>query len=89
LLGTMGSGLMFFAAPGIGTGMAIGVITGLVKFGWRHRGNHFRGGYFEGMKARANAGHDGASDEAVDAAGAEMERRKEAQRVKEDVWMRM
>lgn len=31
LLGTLGSGLAFFAAPGIGGGMAIGVITAMIK----------------------------------------------------------
>lgn len=31
LLGTLGSGLAFFAAPGIGVGMGIGVITAILK----------------------------------------------------------
>jgi hypothetical protein len=31
LLGTLGSGVAFFAAPGIGVGMAIGVITATAK----------------------------------------------------------
>ncbi|WVW85450.1 hypothetical protein I302_107488 [Kwoniella bestiolae CBS 10118] len=92
LLGTIGSGLAFFAAPSIGVGMGLGVIIAIVKFGWRHRGNHFRGGIWEGwqgMKARAEAGHDGAKDEAMDAAGREEERRKaENKATRADVWMR-
>jgi hypothetical protein len=31
LLGTLGSGLAFFAAPSVGMGMAIGVITAIAK----------------------------------------------------------
>lgn len=31
LLGTLGSGIAFFAAPGIGAGMAIGVATAVLK----------------------------------------------------------
>lgn len=31
LLGTLGSGLAFFAAPGIGAGMGIGVLTAVAK----------------------------------------------------------
>lgn len=31
LLGTIGSGLAFFAAPSIGVGMGIGVITAILK----------------------------------------------------------
>ncbi|WVQ68416.1 uncharacterized protein L199_006624 [Kwoniella botswanensis] len=93
LLGTIGSGLAFFAAPSIGVGMGLGVITGIVKFGWRHRGNHFRGGIWEGwsgMRARAEAGHDGAQDEALDAAYREEERRKaENKATRADVWMRV
>ena len=33
LLGTVGSGLAFFAAPSIGVGMGIGVITAIAKVG--------------------------------------------------------
>ncbi|WWC63457.1 uncharacterized protein I303_106060 [Kwoniella dejecticola CBS 10117] len=93
LLGTIGSGLAFFAAPGIGVGMGLGVLTAIFKFGWRHRGNHLRGGIWEGwsnMKARAQAGHDGATDEALDAANKEEERRKdENKKTRNDVWMRV
>ena len=103
LLGTLGSGLAFFAAPGILGGMGIGVVTAMVKvsfahyniqprlklqFGWRHRGDHFRGGAFERMKARAQAGQDGATDEALDAKRKEETIKKESHRVREDVWMR-
>ncbi|WVR09444.1 hypothetical protein IAU60_006511 [Kwoniella sp. DSM 27419] len=87
-LGTIGSGLAFFAAPSIGVGMGIGVITGLAKFGWRHRGNHFRSGIFASMSERANSGHDGAADEASDAHGAEARPKAENRAVREDVWMR-
>ncbi|WWC90516.1 uncharacterized protein L201_005452 [Kwoniella dendrophila CBS 6074] len=93
LLGTLGSGLAFFAAPGIGVGMGLGVITGIVKFGWRHRGNHLRGGIWEGwsnMKERAQAGHDGSKDEALDAARHEEQRRKtENKETRNNVWMRV
>ncbi|WWC71419.1 uncharacterized protein I206_105375 [Kwoniella pini CBS 10737] len=93
LLGTLGSGLAFFAAPGIGVGMGIGVLTAITKFGWRHRGNYFRGGIWEGwsnMKERAQAGHDGSKDEALDAAYKEEERRKnENKQKRNDVWMRI
>ncbi|ORY35711.1 hypothetical protein BCR39DRAFT_511688 [Naematelia encephala] len=88
LLGTLGSGLAFFAAPSIGLGMGIGVITALTKFGWRHRGNWFRGGIFADMQARAQAGRDGAADEEIDAQGAEERLKRESHRVREDVWMR-
>ncbi|WVF67523.1 hypothetical protein IAT40_002279 [Kwoniella sp. CBS 6097] len=89
ILGTVGSGLAFFAAPGIGVGMGMGVLTAVAKFGWRHRGNHFRGGIWQGMTARALAGNDGATDEASDAASAEEKRRAENRKTREDVWMRV
>ncbi|WRT68561.1 uncharacterized protein IL334_005538 [Kwoniella shivajii] len=92
LVGTLGSGIAFFAAPGIGVGMGIGVITAITKFGWRHRGNYFRGGIWEGwngMKVRANEGHDGAKDEALDAASKEENRKKENKSNRADVWMRV
>ncbi|CAD6568466.1 MAG: hypothetical protein TREMPRED_004548 [Tremellales sp. Tagirdzhanova-0007] len=87
LLGTVGSGLAFFAAPGIGAGMGIGVITAI--FGWRHRGEHFRGGVWEGMKLRAREGRDGATDEQVDAGSLKREREKDRAQERRDVWMRM
>ncbi|WVO21334.1 uncharacterized protein IAS62_002642 [Cryptococcus decagattii] len=93
LLGTLGSGLAFFAAPGIGIGMGIGVITAILKFGWRHRGNHFRGGIWEGwqgMKTRAQQGKDGAEDEELDAASAEEQQLEaESRDTRRDVWMRV
>ncbi|EIW68463.1 hypothetical protein TREMEDRAFT_63631 [Tremella mesenterica DSM 1558] len=67
-LGVFGGGLTFFAAPGILTGMGIGLLTGVIKFGWKHRGNHFRSD-LSTMRSRAQAGHDGAEDEALDAEG--------------------
>ncbi|KAK1927295.1 hypothetical protein DB88DRAFT_507390 [Papiliotrema laurentii] len=88
LLGTLGSGIAFFAAPSIGVGMGIGVITAIAKFGWRHRGPFFRGGVWESMQARAAEGRDGAADEAMDAKGNEEAMKKEAHRRREDVWMR-
>ncbi|RSH82274.1 hypothetical protein EHS25_005984 [Saitozyma podzolica] len=80
------NGLAFFAAPSVGMGMAIGVITAVAKFGWRHRGNHFR---WESMKARAQSGHDGAADEELDAEGQEAAKRELNRRRREDVWMRV
>ncbi|ORX38329.1 hypothetical protein BD324DRAFT_620453 [Kockovaella imperatae] len=88
LLGTLGSGIAFFAAPSIPVGMGIGVITAMVKFGWRHRGNHFRGGGWEGMKARAAEGQDGAKDEESDAVENQRQSERAWQRRREDVWMR-
>lgn len=106
LLGTLGSGIAFFAAPSLGVGMGIGVITAIAKvskgprvrifkpkrqadmqFGWRHRGNHFRGGAFERMKKRAHEGRDGGADEAMDAKEDEA-RLKQRYKAREDVWMR-
>ncbi|AFR96734.1 hypothetical protein C343_04862 [Cryptococcus neoformans C23] len=93
LLGTIGSGLAFFAAPSIGVGMGIGVITAILKFGWRHRGNHFRGGIWDGwqgMKTRAQQGKDGAEDEELDATSAEEEQLEAENRAtRRDVWMRV
>ncbi|TYJ53507.1 hypothetical protein B9479_005837 [Cryptococcus floricola] len=91
LIGTLGSGLAFFAAPGIGVGMGIGVITATVKFGWRHRGNHFRGGIWDGwagMKERAAEGRDPAQDEENDAKGTAEQVKVENQAKRADVWMR-
>ncbi|WWD19219.1 hypothetical protein CI109_103677 [Kwoniella shandongensis] len=88
LLGTLGSGLAFFAAPGIGVGMGVGVLTAVAKFGWRHRGNHFRGGAWEGMKARAQAGRDGAEDEKIDA-GKTKQKEADNKARRADVWMRV
>ncbi|KAI9637659.1 uncharacterized protein MKK02DRAFT_43586 [Dioszegia hungarica] len=88
VLGTLGSGVAFFAAPGLLGGMGIGVLTAVGKFGWRHRGNWFRGGYFEGMRQRAAEGHDGAADEHSDAGSVERAANAENNRRKEDVWMR-
>lgn len=41
------------------------------------------------MKQRANAGHDGASDEEVDAKGIKDAAEAETKRRREDVWMRI
>ncbi|KAK8854640.1 hypothetical protein IAR55_003379 [Kwoniella newhampshirensis] len=89
LLGTLGSGLAFFAAPGIGVGMGVGVLTAVAKFGWRHRGNHLRGGAWEGMKARAQAGRDGAADEKIDASSLKKQQEAESKARRADVWMRV
>ncbi|KIR33494.1 hypothetical protein I307_00570 [Cryptococcus deuterogattii 99/473] len=79
--------------PGIGVGMGIGVITAILKFGWRHRGNHFRGGIWEGwqgMKTRAQQGKDGAEDEELDATSAEEQQLEAENRdTRRDVWMRV
>ncbi|WVQ79728.1 hypothetical protein IAT38_001828 [Cryptococcus sp. DSM 104549] len=91
LLGTLGSGLAFFAAPGIGVGMGIGVLTAVAKFGWRHRGNHLRGGIWEGwqgMKVAAQEGRDGAADEKLDAESAQKQQKAENKARRADVWMR-
>lgn len=102
VLGTLGSGMAFFAAPGILGGMGIGALTavgkvclfpltkeGLTrKFGWRHRGNWFRGDYFANMKQRAAEGHDGAADEKSDAGSVEQAARAEAKRRGEAIPMR-
>ncbi len=47
------------------------------QFGWRHRGAHFRGGIWEGMKVRAGEGRDGVKDEELDAEGLKRQREKE------------
>ena len=119
LLGTLGSGLAFFAAPGILGGMGIGLATAVamvclpfflifplslprffltlpsllrrkadVQFGWRHRGDHLRGGIWEGFKARAAEGRDGASDEKTDAESVKRRREEENKQTRRDVWMR-
>ncbi|KAL7422493.1 hypothetical protein Q5752_003141 [Cryptotrichosporon argae] len=93
LLGTVGSGVAFFAAPSLGVGMALGVGVAVIKFGWRHRGNHLRGGVFgalDRLQARANAGHDAANDERANAAGAGAggAAAGAARYRREDVWMR-
>ncbi|KAK4684192.1 hypothetical protein P7C73_g6006, partial [Tremellales sp. Uapishka_1] len=85
LLGTVGSGLAFFAAPSIGVGMSIGVLTAVGKFGWKHRGNHFR---FGEMKERAQEGRDPNQDEASDATSTEQKRKQELKERRSDVWMR-
>ena len=59
------------------------------QFGWRHRGNHFRGGAWENMKARAASGKDGAKDEEADALEHQRMREREWHRTREDVWMRI
>lgn len=41
------------------------------------------------MKARAEAGNDGASDEASDAKRVENERKAEVRQKREDVWQRI
>lgn len=91
LLGTLGAPLTFFAAPGILMGSALGLGMGVIKFGWRHRGNFFRTDTFAAMKARAQSGHDGAADEQADADGIELQRRKEREwrEKRQDVWMRV
>lgn len=58
------------------------------QFGWRHRGDHFRGGIWEGFKSRAAAGRDGAKDEEMDAETVKARREAEIKRVRQDVWMR-
>lgn len=103
MLGTLGSGIAFFAAPSLGVGMGIGVITAMAKvssyrskkgreltlqFGWRHRGNHFRGGVFEMMEKRAQEGRDGGADEAMDSKQRGEEVKKASHKVREDVWNR-
>ncbi|WVN86193.1 uncharacterized protein L203_101354 [Cryptococcus depauperatus CBS 7841] len=92
LLGSVGSGLAFFAAPGIGVGMAMGVITAMIKFGWRHRGNHLRGGIWDGwqdMKTRAQEERDGAEDEAQDACSEQERQNVENKTTRANVWMRV
>jgi hypothetical protein len=56
------------------------------QFGWRHRGEHFRGGIWEGLQARAAEGRDGASDEKADAES--VKRKAENKEIRRDVWMR-
>jgi hypothetical protein len=41
------------------------------------------------MRARAEAGHDGASDEATDAKKVESERKADIKKKREDVWQRI
>jgi hypothetical protein len=58
----------------------------IYQFGWRHRGDHFRGGIWESFQARAAEGRDGAADDKVDAKRKEGEVRADSNRG--DVWMR-
>ena len=55
------------------------------QFGWRHRGDHFRGGVFETMKTRAQEGRDPKTDEKMDADG----KANAVEDGKRDVWMRL
>jgi hypothetical protein len=56
------------------------------QFGWRHRGDHFRGGVWEMMQQRAAEGRDPGQDEAADAKQSDL--KQENRRARENVWMR-
>ncbi|KAL1413046.1 hypothetical protein Q8F55_000795 [Vanrija albida] len=96
VLGSLGSGLAFFAAPGLMGSVAIGLGTGVVKFAWRHRPDKYRfpDGWWATMTRRAASGSDASKDEEADAvaeaANAELDRRNEDNRkTRHDVWMRV
>jgi len=50
------------AVPSVPVAAAIGLTTAVVKFSWRHRGNHFRQGWIAGGEGR-----DPRKDEEADA----------------------
>jgi hypothetical protein len=60
------------------------------QFGWRHRPDRFRGGWWDEMSTRASQGRDASTDEKNDAEiaeAAELERHRRMNRMGGDIWM--
>lgn len=68
VLGTALPWVSMLVLPSIPVAAAMGVTTAAIKFGWRHRGNHFRQGWIHGGEGR-----DARDDERNDAEEAEAE----------------
>ncbi|KAK4049458.1 hypothetical protein OIV83_004191 [Microbotryomycetes sp. JL201] len=63
------------AVPSIPVAAGIGLATAVIKFGWRHRGNHFRSGWLA-----SGEGRDARLDEQMDAREAAEDFNEPAQR---------
>ncbi|BEJ14025.1 hypothetical protein CspHIS471_0311990 [Cutaneotrichosporon sp. HIS471] len=90
VLGALGTGIAWFAAPSMGMGIGMGISWAIVKFTWRHRPERFRGGWWSEMAERAFEGRDPNKDEEADseAADAAVQQKIENKRLRQDVWAR-
>ncbi|GMK53737.1 hypothetical protein CspeluHIS016_0103230 [Cutaneotrichosporon spelunceum] len=71
VLGALGTGIAWFAAPSMGMGIGMGITWAIIKFTWRHRPERFRGGWWSEMAERAFEGRDPAKDEQADSEAVE------------------